>query len=106
MNEDDFSVAQARRSLAFLRDDFSKRLWGDEAVSDLGAWSGHFIGYSNSLQIAEGTLLRQNALRLRSELSAAREAGRDEAKNASLQSRATAAVDEFCAFLREAWYVD
>ena len=57
MQEDKFTEERAMESVKFLQTDFSKRIWGADAIKDFSAWSGHYISYANSLRFIEGALL-------------------------------------------------
>lgn len=106
MQESEFTLPRALKSVEFLRTDFAKRIWGPNAVHDFGAWSGHYISYANSLQLIQGALLRQQVLleRARQEYLASVDPRSPRAQQAarSLQD----AIQSFCDFLRSAEYVD
>lgn len=106
MHESDFSLEKARESVSFLRNDFSKRIWGEQRVHDFSSSSAHYISYMNSLRFIVGALLREEALHLRarSELLAQKSPDSAEAKAASdafLQAKA-----KFCDFITNSIYVD
>jgi hypothetical protein len=106
MHESDFSLEKARESVSFLRNDFAKRIWGEQRVQDFSSSSAHYISYMNSLRFIEGALLREEALHLRahSELLAKTNPDSAEAKVASdafLQAKA-----KFCDFINNSIYVD
>lgn len=106
MHERDFTPEEAQNSVIFLRTDFAKRIWGPDAVKDLGASSEHYISYANSLRFIEGVLLKDRALHLRaqSQLLARDHPSSSEARAA--HSAYENAKRTFCTFVQNSIYVD
>jgi len=106
MHETDFTIEKAQESINFLRNDFSKRIWGPEPVKDFSGWSEHYISYMNSLLFAEGALLREEVLkhRLHSQLISKQKPNSKEAKFAAVEFKK--AKDRFCTFVENSIYVE
>jgi len=106
MYETDFTIEKAHESINFLRNDFSKRIWGPEPVKDFSGWSEHYISYMNSLLFAEGTLLREEAFRhrLHVQLLSKQKPNSKEAKSAAVEFMK--AKDRFCTFVESSIYVE
>jgi hypothetical protein len=106
MNEAEFTFEKAEESVAFLRDDFSERLWGPEPVKDFKASSDHYISYMNSLRFIEGALLREHVLMLKAQASLLESSAPKSAETAKAQAIYSDALYDFCHFVKSAEYVD
>ena len=106
MQEDEFTEVRAMESVKFLQTDFSKKIWGANAVKDLSAWSGHYIGYANSLKIIEGTLLKQQVRLYRTQLNELAMTAPESSEIPNIKNKLGAAINSFCAFIDKVEYVD
>ncbi len=106
MQEDEFTAEQAMDAVKFLQTDFSKRIFGTNAVKDFHAWSGHYISYANSLKFIEGALLKQQVLINRARLKELSVLVPESAEISQLKVNLEAATQKFCVLLSTAEYVD
>ena len=106
MHERDFTLEEALESVSFLQTDFSKRIWGDNAVTDFSSWSGHYIGYHNSLKTIEGMLLKQQVLLEIARLNEVTATSSNSETIDQSKKKLKMARDHFCEFLNSAEYVD
>ena len=106
MQEDKFTQEHALESVEFLQTDFSKRIFGADAVKDFRAWSGHYISYHNSLKFIEGALLKQQILLHRARLKELSVVAPDSSEAPQIKYNLEAATQRFCSFLSAAEYVD
>ena len=106
MEEHEFTIERALASAKFLNTEFARRIWGPDRVTDFGASSENYISYANGLRFIEGSLLRQDALRLRLEVRL-REATRSSPEEVVRSRRAfEGARARFCEFVSASDYVD
>lgn len=106
MQEYEFSLERGLKSVSFLQNDFSKRIWGPEAVNDFSAWSGHYIGYANSLKLIEGTLLKQQVMIGRLRLKELTNVSPDSGEIDKARTNLERLMKQFCKFLDSSGYVD
>jgi len=106
MQEDEFTEEHAMESVKFLQSDFSKRIFGADAVKDFRAWSGHYISYHNSLKFIEGALLKHQVLLNRARLKELSVVAPESSEIPQIKDDLEAATENFCSFLSAAEYVD
>ena len=106
MPEAAFTVEKARESIHYLGTDFAKKLWGPDPVKDLSGWSGHAIVYANSLKLAEGAVLRTDALLQRALEREVSRRSPASAEHRRASQTAELAVQVFCEFIATAEYSD
>jgi len=106
MKEDEFSERRAMEAVKFLQTNFSKRIWGADAVKDLNARSGHYISYENSLKFIEGALLKQQIHLYRARLYELSITNPESPEIPKIKNTHAAALTSLCVFIGKAEYVD
>ena len=106
MQEHEFSVEHALEAVAFLQKDFSKRIWGENAVNDFSSWSGHYISYANSLKFIEGALLKQRVIMEQARLKEISDSAPNSKEIAETKANLESLTKQYCEFLASAEYVD